>query len=268
MLLKTIAVIDLFKERSGLVANFDLLKSCFPEASAKALEQALSQLDTWSFTIFKRFLDAHGIYAGSDFDIDRAVRAALDEIDEVDFAALKNLAGLQPILAKRHYHETGALRWFDVNIVPVSEVEAFAAGFEPGKGEIGQFLLTIPTEGESEEVAKNACRNAARHSETWDVVVGISSRSWAIVPIARELFALDSVSSGHPELAGDSVARREVSSRLAGLAGPARNGVAQGIRHRPLVQEERSIDTHGAGWPEHRCLRTGRRAVQRMSTPA
>ena len=28
-LLKTIAVIDLFKERSGLVANFDLLRSCF-----------------------------------------------------------------------------------------------------------------------------------------------------------------------------------------------------------------------------------------------
>ena len=217
MLLKTIAVIDLFKERSGLVANFDLLKSCFPVASAKALEQALSQLDTWSFTIFKRFLDAHGIYAGSDFDIDRAVRAALDEIDEVDFAALKTLAGLQPILAKRHYHETGALRWFDVNIVPVSEVEALAAGFEPEKGEIGQFLLAIPTEGESEEVAKNVCRNAARHSDTWDVVVGISSRSWAIVPMARELFALDSVSSDHPELAGDSVARREVSARLTAL---------------------------------------------------
>ena len=64
-LLKSIAVIDLFKERSGLVANFDLLKSCFPEDSAKALKKTLSQLDTWSFTIFKKFLDAHAIYAGA-----------------------------------------------------------------------------------------------------------------------------------------------------------------------------------------------------------
>lgn len=216
-LLKTVAVIDLFKERSGLVANLDLLKSCFPEASAEVLEQALSKLDTWSLTIFRKFLGAYGVYAGSDFDIERAVRAALDEIDEVDFAALKNLAGLQPILAKRHYHETGALRWFDVKIVPVSKLHAFVASFEPEKGEIGQFLLAIPTEGESEEVAEDACRNAARHSDAWDIVVGISSRSWAIVPMARDLFALHSVSNDHPELAGDSVARREVSSRLATL---------------------------------------------------
>ena len=216
-LLKTIAVIDLFKERSGLVANFDLLKSCFPEASAKALKKALSQLDTWSFTIFKKFLDAHAIYAGSDFDVDRAVRAALDEIDEVDFAALKSLAGLQPVLGKRHYHETGALRWFDVNIVPVNELDEFAAQFGPENGEIGQFLLAIPTEGESEEVADDACRKAARYSNSWDIVVGVSNRSWAIVPLARELFALDGVSNDHPELAGDSVARREVSARLAAL---------------------------------------------------
>ena len=38
-----------------------------------------------------------------------------------------------------------------------------------------------------------------------------------MVPLARELFALDSVSNDHPELAGDSVARREVSARLAAL---------------------------------------------------
>ena len=216
-LLKTIAVIDLFKERSGLVANYDLLKSCFSDASAKDLKKALSQLDTWSFTIFKKFLDAHAIYAGSDFDIEQAVRGALDEIDKVDFAALKTLAGLQPILAKRHYHETGALRWFDVNIVPVSEMDAFAAGFELEKGEIGQFLLAVPTEGESEEIAEDICRKAVRHRDAWDVVVGISKRSWKIVPLARELFALDSVSNDHPELAGDSIARREVSARLAAL---------------------------------------------------
>ncbi len=216
-LLKTIAVIDLFKERSGLVASSQLLRSCFPQTSAKALEKALSQLDNWSFTVFKKFLDAHAIFAGSDFDIDQAVRAALDDIDEIDFKALRSLAGLQPILAKRHYHETGALRWFEVNIVPVSGLDEFASDFEPENGAIGQFLLAIPTEEEGEEEAEDLCRKAARHSAAWDIVVGISKRSWAIMPLARELFALDSVRNDHPELAGDSVARREVAARLAAL---------------------------------------------------
>lgn len=216
-LLKTIAVIDLFKERSGLVASSNLLRTCFLDTPAKDLEDALSRLDSWSFTIFKKFLDAHAIFAGSDFDIDQAVRTALDEIDEVNFKELKALAGLQPILAKRHYHETGALRWFDVNIVPVSELVEFAANLELESGAIGQFLLAIPTEGESEDHVENLCRKAARYSDEWDIIVGISKRSWAIVPLARELFALDAVSNDHPELAGDSVARREVSARLAAL---------------------------------------------------
>ena len=216
-LLKTVGVIDLFKERSGLIASFELLQSCFPGISVKALRAALSQLDAWSFTIFKKFLGAYTIFAGSDFDIDQAVRTALDELDEIDFETLKSLAGLQPILAKRHYHETGALRWFDVDIVPLSDLIEYASRSEPKNGAIGQFVLAIATEGEDEEQEKDLCRKAARHGAEWDIVVGTSSRSRAVIPLAQELLALENVSNDHPELAGDPVARREVDARLADM---------------------------------------------------
>ena len=217
--LKTIAVVDLFKERSNLLPSFELLKGCFPDVTDKALKAALDQLSKWSFTIFKKFLDAHAIYAGSDFDIDQAVRAALEEVDELDFPALKALAGLQPVLAKRHYHDTGAMRWFDVNICPLRDVSDAAAGYEGRDGAIGQFLLAIPSDGESDAVAADLCQKAARHSDTWDIVVGISKRSWAIVPLARELLALDIVRNDRPELAGDAIARREVEARIAEISG-------------------------------------------------
>lgn len=216
-LLKTISVIDLFKERSGLIASFELLRSCFPDTSIEALQQALSQIDTWSCTIFRKFLGAYAIFAGSDFDIDHAVRTALDDTDSIDFPALKSLAGLQPILAKRHYHETGTLRWFDVDIVPLSGLVEFASRSDPQNGAIGQFLLTIATEGENEEQAKGLCRQAACHANAWDIIVGTSGNSQSVVPLARELLALEKVSNDHPELAGDSVARREVDARLADM---------------------------------------------------
>lgn len=218
-LLKTIAVIDLFKERSGLVPSDELLRACFPEISEKALAAALDQLKKWSFTIFKKFLDAHAIYAGSDFDIDKAVEEARNEVDEIDFPALKALAGLQPVLAKRHYHDTGAMRWFDVNICPLRDVSAVAADYEARDGAIGEFLLAIPSDGESEVAAAEWCREAARHSDHWDVVVGISKRSWAIVPLARELLALDIVYNKSSELSGDEVARREIEARMAEVTG-------------------------------------------------
>ncbi|MCG7870504.1 MAG: ATP-binding protein [Candidatus Thiodiazotropha lotti] len=216
-LLKTIAVVDLFKERSGLVPSFDLLKTCFPNITQKELKVALATLDKWSLTIFKKFQGAHAIFAGSDFDIDQAVGVALEEIDELDFEALKSLAGLQPILAKRHYHETGAMRWFDVNITPAKDVMDVASRFQPQNGVIGEFLLVVPTEGEQDERVKSLCRDASKLSNQWDIVAGYSPQSWTVVILARELLALDKVRNDNPELAGDPVARREVTARLADL---------------------------------------------------
>lgn len=218
-LLKTIAVIDLFKERSGLVPSFELLKTCFPEETERSLKRGLTQLDKWSLTIFKKFQDAYAIFAGSDFDIDQAVGRALEEIDEIDFIALKSLVGLRPILAKRHYHEVGTMRWFDVNITPAKDVVAMASRFQPKNGVIGEFLLVFPTEGEDDQQVKALCRKAAESKlgDQWNIVAGYSPRAWSVVKLARELLALDKVSNDHPELAGDPVARREVSARLAEL---------------------------------------------------
>ena len=215
-LLKTIALVDMFKERSSLVASAELLRGCVP-ASDSAFKKALSQLSSWSLIIFKKFLDSYAVYAGSDFDIDQAIRDAAEDIEDIDFGALRQLAGLQPILAKRHYHDTGALRWFDVNLVPLAELTDAAAEYQPNDGTIGEFLLTIATEGETEDQAAELCRQAARHSDAWDIVVGQPKRSWAVLAYARELLALQSVRLDRPELAGDPVARREVEARLGML---------------------------------------------------
>ncbi|PWL33213.1 MAG: ATP-binding protein, partial [Marivita sp. XM-24bin2] len=218
-LLKTIALIDLFKERSGLTPTDSLLSACLPEASKKTVKDALGQLKKWSLVIFRKFADAYAIYAGSDFDIDRAIEDALQRVREVDFAALKKLAGLQPILAKRHYHDTGALRWFDVEVAPLNGLIERAAAYVPKSGTIGAFLLAIPTEGESQEIAEKLCREAARESKDWDVVAGLSQRAWVIVDLARELIALSEVQEEHPDLAGDTVAQREVQARRTALQG-------------------------------------------------
>lgn len=216
-LMKTIAVLDLFKERSGIVANSDTLKTCFREIPFPKLEEALSQLDKWSLTIFKKFLGVHAIYAGSDFDIDQATRSALEEIDEIDLMELKSLVSLHPVLAKRHYHETGALRWFEVNITPLSDLIDAVTCFKPENGTIGQFLLALPTADESEEEARERCREAANHPGLWDSTIGLSKISWSIIPLARELFALQLVNKENPDLTGDPVAKREISERHAAL---------------------------------------------------
>ncbi|MCY3604752.1 MAG: ATP-binding protein [Gammaproteobacteria bacterium] len=217
--LKTIAVVDLFKERSRLLAGHELIRTCFPDCSDHLLEQALDQLEHWSLTIYKKHLKAFAIFAGSDFDIEEAVTDAMSDAAGLEITQLKGLAGLQPIVAKRHYHETGALRWFEVNLAPTSSVIQQAAEYHPIDGAIGQLILVIPAAGETEEHASQVCREAARQSDRWDTVAGYSKRAWAIIDLARELIALENVRNGTLELAGDAVARREIRARLASLQG-------------------------------------------------
>lgn len=216
-LLKTIAVIDLFKERSGLVASIELLRACFEGTSDAQLAKALDRLADWSLVLFKKYLNSYSVFAGSDFNVGQAVTDAIAHVDAIDFAALKQLAGLQPVLAKRHYHKTGALRWFEVNLVPLKELLDAARAFAGDSNTIGQFILAVPTEGEDEESAAKICREAGRASDAWDIVIGLSPQSWGFIELARELIALENVRNDRAELAGDPVARREVTARLATL---------------------------------------------------
>ena len=218
-LLKTIALIDLFKDRSGLLPSKQVLTAAYVAHSRKQVEKALDQLSKWSFVVYRKFSESYAVFAGSDFDIESAVQSALEGIHGVDFVRLQQLAGIQPILAKRHYHETGTLRWFDVSFGPVSAASEIVAGYNPKHGSIGLFLLVIPTDGETEEQAGHVCREAAKQSRDADIVVGVSHRGWVVTDLARELLALEQVRDDSPELAGDPIARREIQGRIASLQG-------------------------------------------------
>ena len=81
-LLKTIGLIDLFKERSGLVASLPLLQAALRgsgqarDDSAAEINAALADLEASSLVIYRKFTGGYGIFEGSDFDIEQAVDEA------------------------------------------------------------------------------------------------------------------------------------------------------------------------------------------------
>jgi hypothetical protein len=237
---KTIALIDLFKERSGLVSSTDVLANVFPSMSADRLSGILEELAAWSIVIFKRHIGAYSIYAGSDFDIEEAVAQANAKMNGIDFPRIKTLAMLQPILAKRHYHETGALRWFDVDIAPLADGVDRVKKYKPHGGATGLFLLLIPTDNESTYRSRRLTALASQASEDIPVAAGWSRDGDAIRDMARELLALESVRAERVELNGDAVARREVNARIARTAADLEDRVRQAF----LTAEWRTQSTH------------------------
>ena len=122
----------------------DLLALALEDYTALDIQKALEQLQAASLAIHRKFSNGYSIFEGSDFDIRQAVDEAYGETDRVDYVRLSALAGLQPVIAKRHYHETGAIRWFDTTVVPLRDLEEVATDRELGNGAIGSFYLVLP----------------------------------------------------------------------------------------------------------------------------
>lgn len=212
---KSIALIDMFRNGSGLAADRATLTACIPHASDNAIDAVVADLERWSVAVFRKHLDAWAIYAGSDFDIDGAVSSAAAQASGLDLNRLARLAGLQPVLAKRHYHETGSLRWFQTELVHLAELGRIAD--RPGDA-AGHFILTIPAAEERRKAAMAHCRSASEMTSQQLIAVGLPRNAWRIRDLGAELIALEAVRTSRPELDGDSVARREIAARIAAVS--------------------------------------------------
>lgn len=212
-LIKNIAVIDLFRNGSGLAADSTVIAALFHDKTPEELDVALHKLNSLKVALFKTYTGAWSVFEGSDFDIDAAIAQTLAASPGIDYARLTQLMGLHPVVAKRHYHETGSMRWMELSLCGIEQAEKVAANFKPKKGEFGAFILALPSKGMSSRTARNRAQ-ACSKLHPWPVMVGIPTNHARIADLSAELVALEQVKDRH-ELSGDAVARREVYARLA-----------------------------------------------------
>lgn len=212
-LIKNIAVIDLFRNGSGLAADSAVIAALFYDKTPEELDAALNRLSSLKIALFKTYTGAWSVFEGSDFDIDAAIAKALAASPGIDYARLAQLMGLHPVVAKRHYHETGSMRWMELSLCGIEQAEKISANFKPKKGEFGTFILALPSKGMSSRAARIRAQ-ACSKLHPWPVMVGIPANHARIADLSAELVALEQVKDRH-ELSGDAVARREVYARLA-----------------------------------------------------
>ena len=220
--LKTVAVIDLFKERSGIRPNRELINACV-QLSSENLDGILEDLVNWSLITERNFSDSFVLYAGSDFNVAQEIEDAIAQLEDIDPSAITRMSGLQPVLAKRHYHETGALRWFDQIPLPASEAVDFAQSYKPSGATCGAFVVLLPTEGESETDLKRIQGDVLKAAGQFDIVPGVVPRADLLLDRLKEAQALELLRERHPALLTDKVAEKEVEERLTGAQLSLRN---------------------------------------------
>jgi hypothetical protein len=227
-LAKTATLIEMFGAGTGLAANAAVLAAALDEARERDIAAALDDLVGWSVLVHRKHLGAYAVFAGSDFDLDAAVAAAARSGDQLD---LSDRLALPPVVAKRHYHRSGCLRWSEVLIYPLPVLEGVAEsggkakdlagahaaafdGWRRARRATAAIVLAIRPAEMSDRDAELAAKAIARRDGATCIACGLPRSSYLIRELALELDSLERVVQQNPQLEGDLIARREVQARV------------------------------------------------------
>ncbi|SFE00947.1 ATP-binding protein [Paracidovorax konjaci] len=244
-LTKTIALIEMFRNGSGLVAEGPVLAVSTPGVDEDQICKALEELADWKVLIERKHLGAWGIYAGSDFDIEGAINVARGEIGEPDLGHISTLSDLQPVLAKRHYQKTGTMRWFTRGIVRIGDIETVVEKFDLKGASAGAFLLCLPPPGQTVRSAEHRVRHASASAGVGTLLLGTPRNAERIIELSLELAASQRVMNTRPELHGDSVARREVVGRIEAVRGSLEEELADAFELSKWYSQGEAIEAKG-----------------------
>ncbi|MDH7640252.1 hypothetical protein [Sphingomonas oryzagri] len=223
-LTKAAAIIEFFRNGSGLALADDFLEAAIPDVDSTAVKAALGDLIDWAVLIRQPRLGGYALFAGSDFDLEDAISRALVPLSADQLEIIPQRAGIGFAAAKRHYFRTGALRTFQVLLLSIGDedqVEGIATALATkGRVGAGSLVLAISDGSISASDVDSRCKAAAKRLQKAGNVVALAAAvdSFALRSSAAEMFAIERVMRDHPQLEGDRIARRELAARQAGAA--------------------------------------------------
>ncbi len=217
-IIKTIALLELTQRQTGVGADMEALSLSLPLASKKEIATAIQSLENKSIIIFKKFRDVYVLSEGSDFDIEAALNTASREISSIDLNSVSEALSVSSISAKRHYHQTGSLRWCDLRVIPVNQLEDTSKTFTKESSAFGLFALALPTNNENKATITKTIKAAQDNAKTFDFAIATSSQAKNLLSFAKDRTALTYILKNNREIQRDKIARREVNDRLEAVS--------------------------------------------------
>lgn len=218
-LTKAAAIIEFFRNGSGVTLADEFLIASVPYAPEKVVRAAIKDLLDWAVLIRQPRLGGYALFAGSDFDLEEAIGRAIAPVDTIQLEGIPDRVGFGFAAAKRHYFQTGALRTFEIALQVVSledTIEALVARIQSRASRGSGLLLLFLADGSVprqtvESLAKGTAKALKASGQV--VAIGSASESFALRSAAAELMAVERVFHQHPQLEGDRIARREIAAR-------------------------------------------------------
>ena len=216
-LIKTIGLLGIVRETvPNLKASEDLLRYALDSGEKEFDNEffnAITTLKTRSIVTYRRHNDVYVLWEGSNIDIEERLREAQTHVDTraALVTDLSRYMPTRPLVARRHLHQTGTLRYFSIRY---TDLENFDTDLNEPLGEAdGLILYALPAnEFEVKRLIEKTSNDDI--AERKEVLIAIPHSIGFLSNVVIQLAYLHWVSENTPKLEGDAVARRELEKRL------------------------------------------------------
>ncbi len=213
---KIISLIDLFGKNSSLFATNEIIENSL-SLSKNKLEKTLKNLEDKKIVIFRKFKNAYSLFSGSDIN--------LDELSELNKTKIKNdyeiilsqLPPLQPIVAKRHYFETGTQRIFQRFCLVLENVKKTVENIiqlDISSSSAGAFIFLCKSSEDTKKEFDEKLNELGKITFPKAIIFGTSDNYQEFFEYALEIASLKRVRSSVSSIEGDAIAKKELSARL------------------------------------------------------
>lgn len=238
-IIKLLGLLSVIGDNGALRPTKSIIKYCldFTDLDMKALDDLMKR----SIIVFRSFSDSYRLWDGSDVDIEERLEKSCQSIDEsqsIDLL-LNELSPPRPIITRRHSYDTGTLRFFEVMYASPTDFSDILKHIS--KDADGKIVYALYENDNQKQHLIDLYLDSSATVDPLTVTVLIyypPSRRLAALELKRLAWVRDNT----PELSNDTVARRELYSRIAETENVLKSNV-----NNSLINGKTAIETLHCG---------------------
>ena len=213
---KIISLIDLFGKNFSIFASNEVLENSLNIGKTK-LQKTLKSLEDKKIIIYRKFKSAYSLFSGSDINLDELSENNKSKINNDYEIILSQLPPLQPIVAKRHYFETGTQRIYQRFCLVLENVKKTVENviqLDISKSSAGAFVFLCKSTEDTKQEFDQKLKEISKISFPKAIIFGTSDNYKEFFNYALEIASLKRVKTSVSAIEGDAIAKKELSARL------------------------------------------------------
>jgi hypothetical protein len=235
-ILKTVGILNTI-ESSELHPTLEVIALALGDVPG--LDAVLKRLVTRGILYFRGRSGGYALWPHGSVNLEQAFARASEVVTSVASIAeiIRERLETRPLVATRHYIETGNLRYFDVVYTSIIDLTTDRGLLKPAFPADGRLVIVLCETTEQHNRARQVAASVEEHDATF---IGITSPLEMLTGLILELERWTWVEQHTPELKDDRYAAEEVSRQLTVATQALERAIGRHIGIRGAIEEPSS----------------------------